>query len=187
MRPFFLVARSRLAYHGQMIGMPAGNEAAPYYYTYIDRVSSDDIVQVLETQLDEVLPVLRGISEEKSLYRYAPDKWSIRQVLNHVNDCERVFLFRAMWFARGFASPLPSFDQNLAVNGADPDRFPWRTHVEEFRAVRQASLAFFRNLPEDAWMRTGVASDNPFTVRSLAYILAGHVTHHVDIVQQRYL
>lgn len=170
-----------------MIGIPARNEAAPYYYTYIDRVSSNDIVQVIETQLDEVLPMLRGISEEKSLYRYAPDKWSIRQVLNHINDCERLFVFRAMWFARGFSSQLPSFDQNVAVNGALADKLAWRIHVEEFRAVRQASLTLFRNLPQDAWMRTGIASDNPFTVRSLAYILAGHVTHHVSILQERYL
>lgn len=170
-----------------MIGLPARNETAPYYYTYIDRVAGDNIVQVLETQLPETLRLLHGISGEKSLHRYAPDKWSIRQVLNHINDCERLFLFRALWFARGFPTPLPSFDQNVAVSGALADEIPWTSHVEEFRAVREASLAFFRNLPEQAWMRTGIASDNPFTVRSLAYILAGHVSHHMAILQERYL
>jgi len=170
-----------------MTGMPARNEAAPYYYTYIDRVTSNNIVQVIEQQLDQVLPLLRGISEEKSLHRYAPEKWSIRQVLNHISDCERVFAFRALWFARGFSSPLPSFDQNIAVNGGLADQLPWTRHVEEFCAVRQSSASFFRNLPPEAWMRTGIASDNPFTVRSLAYILAGHVTHHIGILQERYL
>src|SRR5262249_1387270 len=98
-----------------MKGRPEPTEAAPYYFGYINRISSDDVVSVLESQLDETASFLRGISEEKSLYRYAPDKWSIRQTWNHVNDTERVFVFRALWFARGFDSPLPSFDQEIAV------------------------------------------------------------------------
>lgn len=167
-----------------MLGIPQRNEAAPYYFTYIDQVSNDNIVVELETQLDQTLGFLRGISEEKSLNRYAPDKWSIRQVLSHINDTERVLVFRALWFARGFDSPLPSFDQNVC---AGADDFPWPSHLDEFRVVRLATLAFFRNLPADAWMRSGIASENPFTVRALAYIAAGHVTHHMSIIQQRYL
>jgi uncharacterized damage-inducible protein DinB len=170
-----------------MTGTPERTEAAPYYFTYIDRVTTGDIVGQIETQLDETLAFLRGISEEKSLHRYAPEKWSIRQVLSHVNDCERLFLFRALWFARGFDIPLPSFDQDIAVVGAKADEFSWAGHVEEFRAVRLASIAFFRNLPPGAWMREGVASGNKFTVRALAYIVAGHVTHHRGILEERYL
>jgi DinB superfamily len=169
-----------------MIGPPERTEAAPYYFTYIDRVSTDNVVGLLETQLEETLALLQGISEEKSLHRYAMDKWSIRQVLNHVNDTERTFLFRALWFARGFGSPLPSFEEKIAAGAAAADQFSWASHVEEFRAVRLASLAFFRNLPKEAWMRTGIASGNPFTVRALAYIIAGHLIHHVSIVQERY-
>ena len=170
-----------------MIGRPAAAEASPYYFGYINRISSDNIVSVLEPQLDETLSFLLGISEEKSLYRYAPEKWSIRQMWNHVNDTERVFLFRALWFARGFKSALPSFDQDVAVGAAQAGEFSWASQVDEFKEVRLATLAFFRNLPEDAWMRNGVASDNPFTVRACAYIVGGHVVHHAGILRERYL
>jgi uncharacterized damage-inducible protein DinB len=137
--------------------------------------------------LDEAPAFFSAISEEKSLHRYAPDKWSIRQVLNHVNDAERVFLFRAVWFARGFNAPLPSYDQNISAAAAEADKFSWASHVEEFRAIRLATVAFFRNLPPEAWRRNGIASENPFTVRALAYILAGHLMHHTSILEQRYL
>jgi len=171
-----------------MRGRPEPNEAASYYFKYIDRVpSDDDIVGTLEAQLDETLAFLQGISEEKSLHRYAPDKWSLRQVVNHLNDTERVFLFRALWFARGFDSPLPSFDENVSAETSRADEISWARHVEEFRGVRLATLAFFQNLPAEAWMRRGIASDNPFTVRALAYIAAGHITHHMGIVRERYL
>jgi hypothetical protein len=166
---------------------PQPNEAAAYYFTYIDRVQSSDVVSVLESQLDETLAALSGVSEEKSLTRYAPDKWSIRQLLSHVNDTERLFLFRALWFARGFQEPLPSFDQNICVEGADADKVSWSNHVEEFRNIRLATLAFFRNLPAEAWDRGGIASDNHFTVRALAYIAAGHVSHHTAVIRDRYL
>lgn len=169
------------------VGIPERTEAAPYYFRYIDRVSSADILGVLEAQLGETLSVFAGVSEEKSLHRYAPEKWTIRQVVNHVNDCERVFVSRAFWFARGFDSPLPSFDQEPAAAAARANEVSWADHVEEFRVVRFATLAFFRNLPEGAWSRSGVASGNPFTVRALAYIIAGHVAHHRAILQERYL
>ena len=141
----------------------------------------------LESQLDPTLRLAATISEEQSLHRYAPDKWSIRQLLNHVSDTERVFLYRALWFARGFDTPLPSFDQDAAVPAAAADQFSWASHIDEFRAVRAATLAFFRNLPADAWSRTGVASGNPVTVRALAYIIAGHVAHHTAVLRHRYL
>jgi len=170
-----------------MIGLPERNETAPYYYRYIDRVSSQDVLQALELQRDEILVFLRAISEDKSLHRYAPDKWSIRQVLNHINDCERLFVFRAFWFARSFSSPLPSFDQDVAADAAVPDEHSWADHIEEFNGIRQSTIAFFRNLPAEAWMRTGIASDNPFTVRSLGYIIAGHADHHLAILRERYI
>jgi hypothetical protein len=100
-----------------MIGRPERDEAARFFFTYIDRIAGNDIHGVLESQAEETTAFLRGISEEKSLYLYAPGKWSIRQMWNHVNDAERVFVSRALWFARGFETPLPSFDQNIAVGG----------------------------------------------------------------------
>ena len=162
---------------------PAEDEAAAYYFTYINQVTGEPI----ERQLDEVLPVLTAISEAKSLYRYAPDKWSIRQLLNHITDTERAFAFRALWFARGFDTPLPSYDQNVAAAGAEADRVSWAAHVEEFRVVRLATMSLFANLPPEAWDRSGIASDNRFTVRALAWIIDGHVTWHMNILRERYL
>ena len=104
-----------------MITAPDRTETAEYYFTYIDQVGGGDICAILENQLAETLALLNGISEARSLHRYAPDKWSIRQVLSHLNDTERLFIFRAFWFARGFDSPLPSFDQNIAARGARAD------------------------------------------------------------------
>ena len=170
-----------------MIGIPERSEAAPYYFTYIDRIKEPDVLRALESQLQDIPKFLRGISEEKSLHRYAPDKWTIRQVLSHINDTERAFAFRALWFARNFDTPLPSFDQNVAVEGASANDYSWASHIEDFRAVRAATLTFFHNLPAQAWMRRGTASGNPFTVRALAYIIAGHVVHHKSILETRYL
>jgi len=165
---------------------PQPNEAASYYSKYIDLVTSDDIVPAIESQLGETLQLLQGISEEQSLKSYAPGKWTIREVLNHVNDGERVFLYRAFWFARGFQDPLPSFEQDLAVQAAQANQTSWADLVEEFRTVRLGTISFFKSLSQDAWMRTGVASDNPFTVRALAYIIAGHVAHHTQVLKEKY-
>jgi hypothetical protein len=171
-----------------MTGRPDGTEAVPYYFAYIDKVPGDDPIVVLESQLAELVPELAAISEEKSLHRYAPEKWSIRQLLNHVNDIERTFAFRALWFARGFEKiSLPSFDQDSAVPAARADDVPWAAHVEEFRRVRLASISLFRNLPAEAWTKTGIASEKRFSVRAIAFILAGHLIHHVALVRERYL
>jgi uncharacterized damage-inducible protein DinB len=170
-----------------MLARPQPNEAASYYSTYIDRITGDDILKVLATQLDEVPAFLSKISEEQSLHRYARGKWSMRELLGHVNDTERVFMFRALWFARGFQDPLPSFDQEIGFKAAESDKVSWASHVDEFSAIRSATLAFFRNLPSDAWLRSGIASDNSVTVRALAYIVAGHVSHHLAILGERYL
>ena len=166
---------------------PERTEAAAYYFTYIDRIPQDDILGVMEAQLEDVGRILASISEEKSLHRYAPEKWSIRQVLSHINDTERAFAFRALWFGRDFHDPLPSFDQNIGVNAARADEYVWASHVAEFRDVRRATLALFRKLPSEAWRRSGLASGNLVTVNALAYMIAGHVAHHVAILQERYL
>lgn len=167
---------------------PDRTEAADYYYTYIDHVAGDDdIRRILEAQLPDTLRLLQGIPEERSLHRYAPDKWSIRQVVSHLSDTERLFVFRAFWFARRLDAALPSFDQDVAVSAAGADERSLSSHVEEFRSVRAATLSFFQNLSADAWTERGIASGKPFTVRALAYITAGHVTHHTKILRERYL
>jgi len=166
---------------------PAPHEAAPYYATYIDKVPSGDIRATLETQLGEMRALLAGIGEEKSRHRYAPGKWSLREVLGHINDCERLFVFRAFWFARRFDSPLPDFDQEIAIVASSAHDLPWARHVAEFEAVRASTTHFFRNLPNAAWARSGNAGGNRFTVHALAWITAGHVAHHVGLVKERYL
>jgi DinB superfamily len=170
-----------------MMGPPERNEAAPYYFKYIDRVKDDDIAGVLEAQIEETTAFLGTISEQQSLHSYVAEKWTIRQMWNHVNDAERVFLFRAFWFARGFDSPLPSFDQDICAGAAQANHACWASHIEEFRRVRLATVSFYRSLPAAAWTRSGIASDNHFTVLALAYILAGHVLHHKAIIEERYL
>ena len=169
------------------MGLPQRTEAAPFYFAYIDRITGGNILETMKAQLDHTVALLASISEERSLYRYAPDKWSIRQVMNHVNDTERIFVFRALWFSRGFSDPLPSFDQNVASNAAQADEYSLASYSKEFRNIREASLSLFQNLPAEAWTRSGIASGNSVTVNALAYIIAGHVAHHVTILRERYL
>jgi DinB family protein len=170
-----------------MVSAPERAETAEYYHRYIDQVPAGDIRDVLERQLGEASSMLEAISEQQSLHRYAPGKWSIREVVAHINDTERLFTFRAFWFARALGEPLPSFDQDIAASHAGADERPWRSHLDEFHAVRAATIALFRNLPAEAWTRRGVASGNPFTVRALAYIAAGHLAHHLRILREQYL
>jgi hypothetical protein len=170
-----------------MTGRPEPTEAAPYYFGYINRIHGDNIVHALQNQLDETLPLLHRVSEEKSLYHYAPDKWTIRQMWNHVNDAERIFLFRALWFARNLSSALPSFDQDIAATAGKGDDISWASHVEEFQHIRMATLSFFHNMPEEAWTRNGIASGNTFSVRACAYIVGGHVAHHSAVLREKYL
>jgi hypothetical protein len=170
-----------------MNSRPQANEAAPQYFKYIDQVPGDDIVAALDRQIEPALAMLSAISEETSLKRYAAGKWSIRETLNHITDTERAFAFRALWFARGFAAPLSGYDQNVGVAGAGADSVTWAAHVEEFHRVRLATVSLFRNLPPEAWARRGTADGNLFTVRAIAYIIAGHVSHHLAVLRERYL
>jgi len=158
-----------------MTTVPDRTEAADYFFTYIDQVDGT-----------ETFALLNGVSEDQSLTRYAPGKWSMREVLSHMTDTERAFVFRALCFARGLKDPLPSFDPDIAVPGAHADARSWSSHVGEFRDVRRATLDFFQSLSTDSWMRRGVAGGNPFTVRALAFITAGHVAHHMKILRERY-
>lgn len=166
---------------------PERSEAKDYYWKYIDRVQDPDICAALERNGRDTVQFLRTISDEHSLRRYAEDKWTIREATGHVSDCERLFLSRAFWFARGFTSELPSFDQEVAVAASEADRQPWGSLIEEFATVRAATLTFFRGLPEDAWTKTGLASGNTFSVRALAYLIAGHADYHNEILRDRYL
>ena len=165
---------------------PQLDEAASYYFKYIDLIQSDDIVSVMQSQLDETVQFLKGISEEKSMGTYETGKWTIRELWNHVNDGERLFAFRAFWFARGFQDALPSFEQDLAVQAAHADETPWNKLIDEFKSLRSSTILFFETLPKEAWTRSGVASDSPVSVNAIAYIIAGHVAHHTQVLKEKY-
>lgn len=170
-----------------MTGRPAKAEAAEFYWKYIEQVAGDDPVAAMVAQLDELTELAAKFSEERSLYRYAEGKWSVREALSHLTDAERVFQYRALWFGRGLPEALPQFDENAVVTAAEADRLAWATHVEDYRAVRASTISLLRNLPDEAWGRVGVASGWPVSVRGLAFIIAGHSAHHFRILRERYL
>jgi hypothetical protein len=170
-----------------MIGRPRDNEAASYYFTYINQAPGDDPASLIEAQLEIHMALFSTISEEQSKHRYAAGKWSIRELLNHVTDTERAFAFRALWFGRGFQAPLPSYDQGIAAAGAEADRIPWSGHVEEFGRVRLSTISLFRNMPAAGWARGGIASGHHVTVRALAFIIGGHLAHHARVLKEKYL
>jgi hypothetical protein len=168
-----------------VIGRPEASEYAPYYERYVSKVSEHDLAAALESDREEMLSLLRSIPESRAEHRYEPGKWSIREVAQHVLDTERVFGFRAFWFARGIAAPLPSFEQDDAMKEAPAS--PLSAIAAEFDRVRQGHILCLRALDPAAWMRTGVASGNPVSVRGLVAIMIGHSRHHAGILRERYL
>lgn len=165
---------------------PEPNEYAKFYETYVSLIPSADVLSALEMQRLQMAQLFAGRSERDGNFRYAPGKWTVKEVLGHVNDAERVFSYRALCFARGDQKPLQSFEQDDYVRTAGSNERTLADLTEEFAAVRGASLALFRSLTEEAWNRRGVASNNEVTVRALAYITAGHELHHRRILEERY-
>jgi len=169
------------------IGKPEATEHHPYYGHYIALNPEDDVLAALEAQMPETLAFLRSISEDRAGHRYAPDKWSIRQVVGHLIDAERVFAYRALRFARADATPVPGFDENTYAPVSGADTRTYADLVDEYEALRGANMYFFRALDDAAWMRTGTANGAPISVRALAWILAGHGRHHANVIRERYL
>lgn len=166
---------------------PDRGEFAPFYARYIDRLADGDIVRHLDEQVLETLALLASLPEEKGGHRYAPDKWSIREVIGHMCDAERIMTYRATRFARGDDTELPGYDENLFVANA---RFNDRTIAslaDELEAVRWATVALFDSLTDEEFLRGGVANGQPVTVRALAWIIAGHERHHLELLRTRYL
>lgn len=166
---------------------PDPSEYAPFYEGYVSLVPDGDVLETLRRQSDELSALLAGIAEERAAYAYAPGKWSIKQVVGHVIDGERVFSYRAMAVARGERQPLPGMDQDEYMAGADFDARTLADLAEEFAHLRRANVLMLRGLSEDAWSRRGVASGAEVTVRALAYIIAGHAAHHLQVLRTRYL
>ena len=168
------------------IATPLTSEYAPYYGRYVDLVEGDDIVGALAGQIGGTLAELRKISDADSLRRYAPGKWSIREVLGHMIDTERIFAYRALRFARGDRKELAGMEQDEYIPAAQFDRIPWALLTDEFEAVRRSSLFLLRGFTAEAWMRQGVASEHLVSVRALAYIMAGHELHHLRVLRAQY-
>jgi hypothetical protein len=166
---------------------PKTDEYAPAFAGYVARIAEDeDVVPVLAGQLDQVLDLLGRIGEVRGDYRYAPGKWSTKEVVGHLSDTERVFAYRALRIGRGDATPLPSFDDQAYVAELRTDDRTLADFAAEWSTVRRATLALLRNLPARGWSRRGTASDQPISVRALAYVIGGHVRHHVEVLQARY-
>jgi hypothetical protein len=167
-------------------GRPEAKEYAPYYAGYIALVPGDDAVAALEAQRLHMMQMLSARSEREGNFRYGAGKWSVKEVIGHLADAERVFTYRAMRIARGDQTPLASFEQEDYVkNGGFGDR-RLADLAEEFAAIRSASIALFRSLNDAAWMRRGTASDKEVSVRALAFMTAGHELHHQRILEERY-
>ena len=167
------------------IGRPEPGEYAPYYDRYISLIPGTDILGTLDSQRRQMLLLLSGRDDADGDFRYAPDKWTAKQVLGHVCDTERIFAYRALRFSRGDSTPIEGFEQDDYVRNG-PFTRPLAELIEDYIAVRRATLSLFRNLDEAAWTRRGVANKNEVTVRALAYITAGHELHHRRILEEKY-
>jgi len=169
------------------IDPPAAHEYDPYYASYIDRVEGKQLSLIMRRQRARVLELLASLSEEQAGYRYAPDKWSIKEVLGHLIDTERVFIYRAMSIARDEKQSLPGFDQDDYVVTGGFDSRSLKSLMGEYEAVRNATVAFFESLDVASWLKTGMANDVTVSVRAIGYIVPGHEAHHVAILEERYL
>lgn len=165
---------------------PEETEYAPSYEQYVSLVPEEDIMDVLEAQEDELKQLAASIHEEKGTFRYAPGKWSIRELLGHLCDAERVFGYRTFCISRGDPSSLPGFDENRYVSNGDYDMRTIRQVVAEFSTLRRANMTVFERLTDKEWARFGTANDVTVSVRALAYIVAGHFRHHLGVLRDRY-
>lgn len=168
-------------------GRPNSTEYAPFYAGYVEEVEGDDVLGILEAQLASTLELFRALDERMGDHRYAPGKWSVKEVLGHLADGERVFVYRALCFARGETQGQPGFDEDLYVAQAQFGERTLESIVEEYETVRRATLSFFRSIHGDVWHRIGNANGKPVSVRAIAFITAGHEAHHVRVLRERYL
>ena len=166
---------------------PAESEYAPSYAAYVGKVSdSTDILATLEGQRGQLAALPHNVTGDLETHRYAEGKWSVREVIGHVCDAERVFGYRIFCMSRGDTQSLPGFDENVYAERSGSHQRSIADLVAELVLLRDANLSLLRNLDAEAWSRTGVANNKPFTVRALIHVLAGHCRHHLDILRERY-
>ena len=165
---------------------PGSDEHAPYYGKYIALVPDGEIVAQLAYQIRETIEMLAELPNSAGDYRYAAGKWSLKEVLGHMIDTERVFSFRALCFARGDQNPLPGFEQDEYVRNSGSSARSWRNLLEEFETVRETTVLLFQGLNVEAWSRRGLASGTEVSVRALAWMIAGHELHHRHGIRENY-
>lgn len=166
---------------------PAPNAYGPYYQKYIDKVSDGDIVKTLTMAKTTVADFFENLPQDKWTHRYAPGKWSIKEVLQHMIDGERVFAYRALRIGRNDRTPLPGFDENRFAENCHADNRSPASLIAEYSAVRESTVQLFASLNEEDMDRIGTASDSPASPFAIAYIIAGHELHHIEIIKDRYL
>lgn len=172
---------------GVRTGRPKpGTEYAPFYETYVSTVPEAEVLPVLEAQVAEVRRLAAAVAPERERFRYAPGKWSVREVFGHLGDSERLFGYRALCIGRGDPTPLPGFDEVRTLDEAGFDEVPLAELAAELAALRETNLVMLRRFDERAWSRIGTANESPVSVRALAYVMAGHLRHHVGILRERY-
>lgn len=167
-------------------GRPSADEHLPYFSRYIDLVPDGAILAQLEAAFAADFAAMNGLPTERTHHRYAPEKWSVQQVIGHLSDAERVFAYRALRIARADPTPIPGFDEQVWMRGVNFDARDWMDLLEEWRNVRAASLSLYRSLEPQAWVRVGTVNDHATSVRALAYITLGHELHHRAILRERY-
>ena len=169
-----------------MTSISAEPEFGEFYQGYVNLVPEDDIVAAIEDQATKTQKLLSSIDDTRAEYRYAEGKWSIKEVLGHLTDAERVFAFRALAIARGETQPLPGFDENEYVRNASFDSWTLGDLVESYALTRRATVLLFRNLSPEAWERRGIANETPISIRAIARIIVGHERHHINTLKERY-
>lgn len=167
------------------IARPEPGEYSPGVEKYVQLVPAGNPLATLAAQAEQLTRLIGELSDAEALVRHAPYTWSIKQVVGHLTDCERVFGYRAMRLARNDATPLPSFDENAYMQAANFDRWPLGELLAEFDALRRSHVLMFRHLEADAWLRSGVVNGHPMTARAVVFVMAGHMAHHLTILRQR--
>jgi uncharacterized damage-inducible protein DinB len=169
------------------ITKPNPDEYAPYYEKYISKVKTDDPVEALEEGKKKLIKFISKLGKKQLKYRYAEDKWTIKEILQHLIDGERIFTYRALRFARNDKSPLPGFDEKAYTPASRASGRKIKSILEEYEAVRNATIALYKNLDEEMLFRSGTASDNKMSVRGLLYVTLGHELHHLEVIREKFL
>ncbi|TWE04956.1 DinB family protein [Neobacillus bataviensis] len=170
-----------------MVQRPEASEFPEYYLPYVNLVPDGNLLEILKENLEKTASLAEGLSEEAGQSRYAPGKWSIKEVLGHMTDTERIMSYRLLRVGRGDRTPLAGFNENDYIAASNFDRLSIKQIIEDFTAVRKATITLINNMPEEAWERIGVANNSDTTTRALAYIITGHALHHLKIINERYL